>query len=29
MDIEEFNQTTLTQIIDAVKKAQDASRLAN
>jgi hypothetical protein len=27
MDIEEFIQTTLTQIIDGVKKAQDATRL--
>jgi len=29
MGIEEFIQTTLTQIIHAVKKAQDATRLAN
>jgi hypothetical protein len=27
MDIEAFIQTTLTQIIDGVKKAQDATRL--
>ena len=27
MDIEEFIQTTLTQIIDGVKKAQDATGL--
>lgn len=28
MDIEEFIQTTLTQIIDCVKKAQDATLMA-
>ena len=28
MDIEEFIQTTLTQIIDGVKKAQDATLMA-